>query len=121
MTNTNNISKIKHSTGILFGLLAAVVILVSQGFYFDYVGKIEGKVKTEKTSDADEDSHESVIKMSQQALSSGVEISIQSVLHFIGEIYTDDSVEVPSVSQNFKGLTSYFQTLFRLIISPNAP
>lgn len=121
MARNEYISRYKHISGIALGVIAALVILFSQSFYFDYVAKIEGKTKTEQTSDSDEDSGDTVIKMSQQALSSGVEISIQSVLHFIGQIYDEVEVELPSITFKTQGLTSYLQTLFRLIISPNAP
>ncbi|QSE97525.1 hypothetical protein [Fulvivirga lutea] len=121
MKLSSNISRFKHSAGIAMGLLAALVILVSQSFYFEYVSNFEQSVSVEQTSDNSDDSEDQVIKMGHQALSSAVEFSIQSVLHFITHIYDENPVEKPLVSENINGLTSYFQTLFRLIISPNAP
>ncbi|WP_350115725.1 hypothetical protein [Fulvivirga sp.] len=107
--------------GITLGVLAALVILVSQGLYFEYVSNVENAVALEQSSDNSDESTDVVIKMGHQALSTAVELSTQSVLHFITHIYDENPVEKPLVSERLSGLTSYFQTLFRLIISPNAP
>lgn len=102
------------------GVIAAAVILCSQSFYFDYVQGVESNVKTEIPADGEE-GERTVLKMSQQAISSVATFAIQNVLHFISQIYVEDQSETPNVFQNTEGFTSYLQTLFRLIISPNAP
>ncbi len=120
MISKKDILKYKHVGGIAVGLMAAVAILLSQSFYFDYVRGVESNVKTEIPS-SDQDEQQTVIKMGQQAVSSVATFAVQNVLHFITEIYSEDKSEKPSIFQNTTGFSSYLQNLFRLIISPNAP
>lgn len=118
-TRNTNKGNIKHVTGIAIGILAAVVILFSQSFYFEYVANIEGKATVEHSSDVD--SSETVLKMAHQALSTVVQFAIHNVLHFISQIYIENNTELEVKIENSISFDSFFQTLFRLIISPNAP
>lgn len=119
MKANNNIADIKHIVGISIGIVAAIVILISQSFYFEYVATVDGEAQTEQSSDVDSD--ETVIKMAHQALSSVVQFAVQNVLHFIGQIYEEDTFDANVSIENNISFDSFFQTLFRLIISPNAP
>lgn len=119
MKKNKNTINFKHFAGISLGIVAAVVILVSQSFYFDYVANVEGNAHTEQVSDVDSD--ETVIKMAHQALSTVVQFAVQNVLHFISQIYKEDTFESSVSIENTISFDSYFHTLFRLIISPNAP
>ena len=120
MKYITDILKAKHTLGIALGLMAAFVILFSQSFYFDYVSNVEGDVKTENSAESHSDS-ETVIKMAHQALSTVAEFAVQTVWHFITEIFVADKVETPHYFESYSGFTPYFQALFKLIISPNAP
>ncbi len=51
----------KSLTGMMLGVLAALVILFSQSFYFEYVASVEGEATKEQISDVDTD--ETVIKI----------------------------------------------------------
>lgn len=120
MNSIKNIAN-KESLGIFLGLVAAMVILLSQTFYFSYVESVEGKaVQSEQAGDF-EDSDKTVIKMAHQALSSVAQFAIQNVLHFISEIYIQDVAVESDFIISYEGFTPYLKALFRLIISPNAP
>jgi hypothetical protein len=116
MEKLTKISNIKHTAGIALGILAALVILVSQSFYFDYVAKSECKVKTEKS-----DQEQTILKIGQEAVAQAANVTLHNVLHFISEIFLDDSSEVHIDIKLQPEFNSLFNTLFRLIISPNAP
>lgn len=111
----------KEYVGIALGVVAALVILLSQSFYFSYVEGIEGPaIKTAQAGDF-EDSDKTVLEMGHQALSSIAQFAVQNVLHFISEIYIEDLNENGEYILTNEGFTPYFKALFRLIISPNAP
>ncbi len=116
MVKIANISRYKHSAGIAFGILAAIVILVSQSFYFEYVAKAESKVKTEKS-----EKEQPILKIGQEAVAQTAALTFQNVLHFISEIHLDDSSEVHIDVKLLPKYNTLFNTLFRSIISPNAP
>jgi hypothetical protein len=101
---------------MLLGCLLVVVIGCSQ--FLGTQSQPESKsLKTEQKSDAD---HVSYISLPSFSLPSPVHVQINLDFHCLFEILfesrekRDLSVEVPSFGQ-------FFVTLFRVIISPNAP
>lgn len=108
----------KQVIGICFGIVAAIVVLLSQSFYFDYLVSTE-KI-TAEVADEGEDEPE-ILSISKIALTSAVQHSITHALHFIADIYFDNSGEERVEVDQKVNFNTYFNTLFRLIISPNAP
>lgn len=122
MRAKNNISALKHTIGIAIGIIAALVILVSQTFYFDYLANTDGdKVKTEVAEDGSEHHASDVLTISQDAVTTVVQFTINQILLFITDLQLISNEDVKVEFSQKVELTTYFKTLFRLIISPNAP
>lgn len=121
MSRRKNISKIKSSVSLITGVLAALVILFTQSFYFDYAAETqtESKVKTEQSDNTDED--QAILKIGSEAVAQVAQVSLQNALHFISNIYLDNSQQNHIEYKPKPLFNAYFHTLFRLIISPNAP
>ncbi len=119
MSRSKTISKYKSSIGLAIGVLAAVVILFTQSFYFNYAANAEYKVKTEQSDNSDKS--ETILKIGSEAVAQVAQVSLQNVLHFIANIYLDNSQQNHIEYSPQSLFNTYFHTLFRLIISPNAP
>lgn len=119
MSKRNNISKFKRSVAFVTGILAAAVILFTQSFYFEYATDVESKVKTEQSDNSDQD--QAILKIGTEAVAQVAQVSLQNVLHFISNIYLDNSQQNHIEYRPKPLFNAYFHTLFRLIISPNAP
>ncbi|ELR70918.1 hypothetical protein C900_03201 [Fulvivirga imtechensis AK7] len=120
MKKLGKISRYKQTIGICFGILAAVVILVSQSCYYNFLANEEAKVNTEVNDQKGEPKHD-VLTISKDAVASVVQYTISHALHFIAEIYLENTDEVEIAIDQEVDFNAYFKTLFRLIIAPNAP
>lgn len=120
MNNLRNISRYKQTIGICFGIVAAVVILVSQSCYYNFLANEEAKVNTEVSDEKGEPKHD-VLTISKDAVTSVVQYTLSQALHFIAEIYLENTDEVEIDVDQEVDFNTYFKTLFRLIIAPNAP
>lgn len=119
MYNSENISKHKHVIGICFGIVAAIVILVSQSFYYDYLASAEAGFHTEVEDEGEED--HAIITINKDVVTSAVQLTITQTLHFIADIHLDNAAQADIEIDQKVDFNTYFKTLFRLIISPNAP
>lgn len=119
MRNINNISKYKRSISLVMGVLAAMLIIFTQSFYFDYAASADKKVKTEQSDSSDKE--QTILKIGSEAVAQVAQVSLQNVLHFISNIYLDNSEQNHIEYRPQPLFNAYFHTLFRLIISPNAP
>ncbi len=100
------------------GVLAAVVIVFSQSFYHQAQSNLE-KIKTEQSPD--QDAHKAFVSAPSDAVvNSTVENVNEQVPSLLEELFTTDE-ESESVSIVPTLFANYFKTLFRAIISPNAP
>jgi len=118
MKASRNISRKKELTFILMGVLAALAIVCSQSFsYFDYAG--DSKANTEIP--ADEENQQDIPSISQDAVSSFVQLTLNQALHFIADLKYQVKETVTVFLDQKLDYNTYFKTLFRLIISPNAP
>ena len=107
------------------GILTALVIVISQLFYFEKPAQTKNEVKTEQTSDASSDasdSHQAYITLPSSTLpSSSTHIEFQQESFCLLEIiFPEKDVEQHNFSVSLP-LSKFFQTLFHTIISPNAP
>ncbi|MEL7004629.1 MAG: hypothetical protein AAFN93_18120 [Bacteroidota bacterium] len=119
MKSIKNIAKYKHMTGMILGVMTAVIILFTQAFQYDYVADTKVEVKTEKSDESNETSND--LTISTDAVTSVVQININQVLPYIADINFNledqtsfETIRVPNPNKLFKAL-------FTLIISPNAP
>lgn len=109
----------KEWVSLILGVMAAAAVLCTQSFnYSTYIQPEEG-TQTEVPSDQHEDADKTTI--SQDAVSSFVQLTLTSGLHFIADIYQGIVEEFEVVVDQKIDFNSYFKALFRLIISPNAP
>ncbi len=109
---------------LVAGILAAIVILFSQAFEKEacqYLSKIKAgsENKTEKAADADK---KIVVVPSSDAVTSSVAAEIEDTNpSLIREIVLneDNISKLPVIGK--KILSDFFKTLFRVVISPQAP
>lgn len=109
---------------IFFGVFTALIIVFSQLFYFQGASFCKKEINTEQapekdTSSSGEESYISLPQGSLPSASTQVELNQESVC--ILEINFKEKTE-EYLSTSVATLTGkFFQTLFRAIISPNAP
>lgn len=114
-------SKYNHPTALLLIVLLGMTVLVYQTSQsYMHVSQV---VKTRNTeqSDQQEKGSEQQISLSQDVILSVSNIHLDQEFYQIKEILfggEENEEEVPPTIERF---TSYFRTLFRQVISPNAP
>lgn len=111
--------KRKEIITLSFGILAALFILVGQANYYQVQLKAIQEVDMQ---DSEENSSEEVLRIfSNDAVSSAVHFHFNQVLHFITNIYSEIVEEIRVYLVETLPTIDFFETLFRRIISPNAP
>ena len=106
------------------GVITALVIVFSQVFYFQAPAYAKKDVKTghekkEKQSEKNDKQFISLPSISQPTASTNVEADHESA--FLLEILFEDKAEPADHAEVPRSLGKFFHTLFRVIISPNAP
>ena len=107
---------------LIAGVLTALVIVIMQVFYFQTAGH---PIKKEINTDQQQEEHsgdEAYISLPSSTLpSAAVHVELQQESFYLFEIlFNDEQVEEKDCSiSTLPG--KLFQTLFRVIISPNAP
>lgn len=106
---------------MIFGSLTAVVVIFTQLFLYEGTQHTKDHgVKTEKTSG--ESSGEKVfISGPQPSVLSSFDASLSHEAVFLFEILLDNQEHKGWAPEVPVSLGKYFLTLFRIIISPNAP
>lgn len=105
---------------LLAGIATAVVIIFSQLFYFQAANYCQEKVDTEQQAHK-KDGTESYISIPSSSISSTSHIEITQDLSFVLEILFEGESKEEEVTRISLPVDRFFQTLFRFIISPNAP
>lgn len=106
---------------LLLGVATASVIVFSQIFYFQAATYCQEKVKTEQENDQQTDSNASHISLPSSTISSAPHIELNQDLSFVlGALFESTTNEAAEMEVELP-LNSLFHTLFRVIISPNAP
>lgn len=107
---------------MITGVFTALVIVLSQFFFFQEAGDTKKLVKTEKQEQKSKTEKKACISLPSfsQSASAHAEVNQKSSLYlfdiFFGDVKKEDrSAEIPV----FVG--KFFRTLFRVFISPNAP
>jgi hypothetical protein len=111
---------------LIAGILTALVIVVSQLFYFEKFDHAKKEVKTEQpegqgqSSDATDDgTYISLPSSTLPSSSTHVEF-LQHSFCLFEIIFPEREVAVPDLGSSLS-LSKFFQTLFHTLISPNAP
>jgi hypothetical protein len=105
---------------LLAGIATAAVIIFSQLFYFQAATYCQEKVDTEQ-NDQKAGATESYISIPSSTISSTSNIVINQDLNFVLEILFEREPDEESNTVVSLSVNRFFQTLFRFIISPNAP
>lgn len=107
---------------LITGLSMAVVIIVSQLFYFEGPRQEKSDIKTEQQNQSSQSTDEGyVISLPTSILPSYLHVEFQQASFCLFEILFETR-EVKEAAFNFKlPKGKFFQTLFQSIISPNAP
>jgi len=120
MKMVRNKTVINEWLSITLGVMAAIAVLCSQSLSYASSLRSEKETKKEIPGDHEQDHHD-LPTLSQDAVSSFVQLTISHDLHFITDIYHNTVEEVNTELDQKIDFNSFFKTLFRLIISPNAP
>lgn len=104
---------------LLAGIVAAGIIVFSQLFYFQAANYCQEKVDTEQ-HDQKSDLPESYISI-PSTISSTSNVEIHQTPTFILETLLEKEVDAESDHTISLPVNKFFHTLFRFIISPNAP
>ncbi len=120
MKASSNISSIQKTIFFVLGMLVAVFV-VSQEVIDYHCSKLSAEVEEQQSSEEEKQETE-VGMLSLNVVLPGSAITLEPFIPvFIREIVLDQEVDTP-VPQNIPlENTPYFKTLFRQIISPNAP
>jgi hypothetical protein len=105
---------------LLAGIATAGVIIFSQLFYFQAANYCQEKVDTEQQAHK-KDGTESYISIPSSSIASSSHIEITQDLSFVLEILFEGDSKEEEVTRISVPVNRIFQTLFRFIISPNAP
>ncbi len=119
MDKHSEIEPWKFNAGVVIGLVAALTILFSQSFYYS-LSSVQEKVAVAKKS-ADDQEKEIKISSSNDLLSTVAQLNITPTDFSVIEILLNDSVDFSSLRPETADFNTFFRTLFRQIISPNAP
>ncbi|MDH5397186.1 MAG: hypothetical protein OEX02_03520 [Cyclobacteriaceae bacterium] len=118
-------SKRKEILTILVGIVAALIILISQVGFYQVQHELSTSVSVEKSIDDDtaEESPTPQLKIfNNDAIATVVHVVSGQDFHIITTLYPKfENIITVWVEQISEGVTAYFRTLFQRIISPNAP
>lgn len=110
-----------HTLTMITGVITALVVVCSQLFFFQASNPGKKDIKTEKEQNHpdDEAAYISLPSVSQQSHSTHVEVIQRSACLF--EILFEKKKQINESLDVPLSLGKFFHTLFRVIISPNAP
>jgi hypothetical protein len=113
-------SKNQRIWTLFFGVITALVVVISQLFWFQGAGFLKGKAATEQTAKAEEQG-EAHISLPSSSLPSNHSVELQQEFSFLHEIFTEEETTTEVASTVSTAVGKFFETLFRVIIAPNAP
>lgn len=109
-----------HTFTIVVGSILAFAIAFSQLFPADCSASSEG-AKTEQTEKKAGSDTESYISLPTFSLPVPVHVQASLDAYCLFEIFFEKDIDVGHVEEDLLHTDRFFQTMFRVIISPNAP
>ena len=109
-----------HVFTIILGSILAVAISFSQ-FYTPVCDAASGKVKTEQAENAGGEETESHISLPTFSLPVPVHVQANLDAYCLFEILFEKDTDVDHVEEDMLYTDRFFETMFRVIISTNAP
>jgi len=104
---------------LLAGVATASLIVFSQLFYFQAANYCQKKADIQH-HDQKKDATETYISIPSSSISSSSHVEIHQDISFVLEVLFDHEPKEETITVSFP-VNRFFQTLFRFIISPNAP
>lgn len=116
----------KRKTGIrsgtlVIGVITALAIVISQFFSFQEADQSRLKKETDTEQQQSQSGDEAYLTVSTSLPSSSPHVEIQQETFFLFEILLEDDAEIETQVDFSLPINQFFQTLFGVIISPNAP
>lgn len=111
-----------QTTTIITGVLTALIIVVSQLFYFEQAHTCKKEIKAEQQqSDQSQSDDGAYITLPSSTLPSSTHVEFNQEAFCLFEIlFEEEKTEEHDFNVSLP-LSKFFQTLFGAIISPNAP
>ena len=107
---------------LFLGIGAALVILTSRSLYYAHSQDNQaGTEEVKRHAEPEDGEGQEQLTIAEDAIASIVPLSVSHVLHFIADIFLPEKDKLNVEVDTTPELTTYFKTLFRRIISPNAP
>ncbi len=122
MKGYSSLVRFKFRAGIMLGLLAALVILVTD-VSSATLQKLEvAQVQADQDSpDSNDDHQETIVTAGKNLVATVSQLTIDHSWHFIADIWFEIPDDQVMTGFEIREYNTWFKTLFRLIISPNAP
>ncbi|MDH5604775.1 MAG: hypothetical protein OEY51_12585 [Cyclobacteriaceae bacterium] len=113
----------RHVTLLILGAVVAILMMVTQvGYYHIRYSVIDSiKIVTEEETQGKENKIPDFTTISHDAISTIFALNVQQEFHFIYEICLESANKAEVALIKLVRPSKYFLTLFRRIISPNAP
>ena len=111
------ISNLKRPATITLGVIIALILSVGQGGYFQNASFISSV----EVPSSENDDQEVVMVQAVHAIASTVQHFVANALYFISELVFADEPKLLDAYLDTPYLETYLSTIFRQIISPNAP
>jgi hypothetical protein len=109
-----------HVFTIILGSILAFAISFSQ-FFSPVCDGESSKIKTEQAGNTGGDETESYISLPTFSLPVPVHVQASLDAYCLFEIFFEKDTDVDHVEENMFYTDRFFETMFRVIISPNAP
>jgi ABC-type transport system involved in cytochrome bd biosynthesis fused ATPase/permease subunit len=114
-----NQKALKRGFLMITGIMSVVVIVLSHVFY-EPIEPLQKKVATEQSSN-DHSTDDTAISAPSDIVSHGNAVAFNQPPVWVNEKLADTEIRKRSLTVIKKAFVSFFNTLFRVIISPNAP
>ena len=109
-----------HAFTVILGSILALAITFSQFLTLESAAFTE-KVKTEQSENTPEKETGSYISMPSFSLPAPVHVQVNLNPYCLFEIFFEEDIDENHVEEDMFYADRFFETMFRVIISPNAP
>jgi hypothetical protein len=109
-----------HTFTLIVGSIIALAIAFSQFLRLELSASSE-KMKTEQAENEPRNETESYISLPSFSLPAPVHVQVNLNPYCLFEIFFEEDVDENHIEEDLLHPDRFFQTMFRVIISPNAP
>ena len=109
-----------HTLTIIVGTVLALAIVFSQFLAYESIAAAE-KIKIEHTDSKGDTSTSSYISLPGFSLPAPVNVQVNLNPYCLFEIFFEEDIDEDHVDEDLFHTDWIFETMFRVIISPNAP